>query len=92
LVALFDGRYWGTQSKVHLWIMVFRVECDDLTPRPGLEALDAQFFARDHLPGAMHEGHSQRIAQVFEVLDGATYFDPASSTEGPLPMFQRSEV
>jgi ADP-ribose pyrophosphatase YjhB (NUDIX family) len=90
LVAIFDGRHWGTQSKVHIWHLVFRIDCDDLTPQPGTEALDAQFFARDHLPAALHEGHGQRIAMVFEVLDGPTYFDPASSIEGPLPMFQQT--
>jgi hypothetical protein len=45
---------------------------------------------RDDLPEAMHEGHGQRVAKVFEMLGGTAYFDPASSIEGPLPMFQQS--
>ncbi|HLF09262.1 MAG TPA: NUDIX domain-containing protein [Dehalococcoidia bacterium] len=50
LLGVFDGRIWGSPDKVHLMNMVFQVECRDLSPKPGLETLDARFFPRDRLP------------------------------------------
>lgn len=90
LLGMFDGRLWGSTAKVHLINVVFQVQCDDLTPAPGIESLDAQFFARDHLPEAMHGGHSTRVPKCFELLDsGNTYFDPAASAHIALSMHQR---
>lgn len=90
LLGVFDGRLWGTQSKVHLIHPVFLVECHDLLPIPGVEALDVQFFSRSHLPHALHAGHELRIPRCFELLGQAeTYFDPAESSTGDVPLYQR---
>ena len=90
LLAVFDGRLWGSRSKVHLVHPVFLVTCDDLTPQPGIETLDAQFFARDHLPAPLHRGHDLRIPRVFEALDQPAFFDPADSRAAVMPMEQRT--
>ncbi len=89
LLAVFDGRLWGSRAKVHLVHPVFLVTCDDLTPHPGIEAIDAGFFARDHLPPRLHPGHDRRIPRVFEALDRPAFFDPADSRAAAMPMEQR---
>lgn len=90
LLGMFDARYWGSRVKAHLINMVFRVACDDLTPSPGIEALDAGYFARDALPLPLHPGHDTRIPMVFERLARDAYFDPADSRNGELSMVQRT--
>ncbi len=90
LLGMFDARYWGSRVKAHLINMVFRVVCDDLTPSPGIEALDAGYFARDALPQPLHPGHDTRIPVVFERLDRDAYFDPADSREAYLSSIQRT--
>lgn len=89
LLGVFDGRMWGSRAKVHIINMTFLVHCDDLKPVPGLEALVAQFFARDSLPEPLHPGHDQRIPKCFELLDQDAYFDPAAAETLTLPMHQR---
>ncbi len=90
LLGIFDGRLWGTRAKVHLLHPVFLVECADLEPIPGIEMLDARFFAPDALPEAMHEGHELRVPKTFQLWRGGeTYFDPACSLSGAMPMYQR---
>jgi ADP-ribose pyrophosphatase YjhB (NUDIX family) len=92
LLGVFDARLWGSTAKVHLMNITFLVHCDDLTPAPGIECLDAQFFARDHLPTPMHPGHDKRIPKCFELLDsGQTHFDPSDATALELPMHQRHD-
>lgn len=90
LLGVFDGRFWGSQSKVHLIHFVFLVECMEQSPVPGIEMLDARYFAPDALPAAMHKGHGERIPKCVELLHtGETYFDPAVSTGATMPMHQR---
>jgi ADP-ribose pyrophosphatase YjhB (NUDIX family) len=90
LLALFDGRQWGSRSKVHILHLVFLVECQDIVPVPGLEMLDARFFAADRLPQAMHRGHDVRVPKCLQLLhSGTTFFDPASSEHIDMPMYQR---
>ncbi len=92
LLGIFDGRLWGSRSAVHLIHPVFEVVCDDLAAVPGIECLDAQFFARDQLPAAMHHGHDRRVPLCFELRNsGIPYFDPADSTEAVMPMHQRPD-
>lgn len=88
LIGVWDGRVWGSRSKVHIVNVVFRVECDDFIPAPGIEALDARFFAPDNLPDPLHPGHSNRIARVF-AHTGATFVDLADTRQDELPVFQR---
>jgi ADP-ribose pyrophosphatase YjhB (NUDIX family) len=91
LLGVFDGRLWGSPSKVHLTAHVFLMRCDDLTPSPGLETLDAQFFARDRLPDTLHPGHDRRVPVCFEAWEsGAAYVDSADAREMDLPPFQRN--
>lgn len=91
LLGVFDGRYWGSQSKVHIIHFVFLVECAAHAPVPGVEMLDARFFAADALPAALHWGHGERIAKCLDLArTGETYFDPARSEDRPMPMHQRS--
>ncbi len=91
LLAVFDGRLWGSRSKVHLIHSVFLVQCRELTPTPGMETLDARFFAVEHLPEHMHEGHYPRVMKCFEALDGETFFDPADTSELDMPTHQRPD-
>jgi len=90
LLGLFDGRRWGTLARVHVVHLVFRVECDELLPSPGMEMDEVGFFAADRLPKPMRPGHETRVPKVFELVrDGGTFFDPAASYGANLPMHQR---
>ena len=88
LLGIFDGQKWGSRSKVHFAHAVFQVQCANPTPSPGLEARDAGFFAADALP-PLFVGHDRIVPLCFSLRDQPTYFDPASSVDGDLPMHQR---
>lgn len=76
LLGVYDNRLWGTTTRVHMLNLVFRVECRDLTPSPGVECLDARFCSREALPTlTLHPGHDTRIPAWFDALDGDVYFD-----------------
>lgn len=89
LLGIFDARLWQSEMRVHMIDMLFHVECQDLTPHVGIEALDAAYFAQHKLPTPLHHGHSGRIGQAFKSYQGETYFDPASSYGVEMPMHQR---
>lgn len=90
LLGIFDNRNWGTWSKVHMWHLVFAVSCSDFAAVPGIECLDARFFAPNALPEQMHGSHGPRLQQCLLALrDDTTYIDPADTLTGPLPMAQR---
>jgi ADP-ribose pyrophosphatase YjhB (NUDIX family) len=90
LLGVFDGRFWGSQEKIHMINPVFLVECTELSPVPGIEALDARFFSRDALPQEMHAGHELRGPKCFDLLNQPeTYFDPSDSVTDTMPMHQR---
>ena len=90
LLGLFDGRHWGSRSKVHLVHFVFLVDCAELSPVPGMEMLAARFFPPHQLPQAMHHGHDLRVPKVVELWQsGETFFDPAASDHAVMPMRQR---
>lgn len=94
LLAVFDGHKWGSRSPMHLMNVVFQVECEEFTPSPGLETLDARFFAQDALPGDLHPGHDRRLPHVLNLLQtphAPAYFDPADSREQEMPTHQREE-
>lgn len=91
LLAVFNGPSWGSRSKMHGVMMAFQVECDNLMPQPGIEALDARFFAYDAIP-ELTPGHVQRLPKILALLrtpQAASYFDPADWHAGELPEFQR---
>lgn len=90
LLGVFDGRLWGSRAKVHIIHFVFLVECADLMPIPGMEMLDARFFAPGALPPAMHRGHDLRVPITCQLArSGETFFDPAASYDQAMPMHQR---
>ena len=90
LLGVFDGRFWGSRAKVHIIHFVFLVECADLSPVPGVEMLDAQFFPPEALPSEMHQGHELRVPICCQLARGGeTFFDPAASYERAMPMHQR---
>jgi ADP-ribose pyrophosphatase YjhB (NUDIX family) len=92
LLGLFDNHRWPGWSKVHMWHLVFLIECPDLTPAPGIESLDAQFFPPDALPSELHSSHGPRLAAVVAAWrDGTTYSDPGTSLDLAMPMHQRPE-
>ncbi|MCD4685117.1 MAG: NUDIX domain-containing protein [Anaerolineae bacterium] len=91
LLGLFDARLWGSRFKGHLVNMVFEVLCDTLTPSPGVECLDAAFFAPDALPMPLHPGHDRRVPEVFTLRERDAYFDPADARGKSMPMFQRPD-
>lgn len=92
LLRVFDGRHWESRTKVHLVHPVFLIECDDLTPSPGIESLDARFFNRNELPKEMHAGHELRVPKCFDLVKQPdTYFDPADSYTVDLPLHQRPQ-
>lgn len=91
VLGIFDGRIWKSRSKAHIMNFVYQVQCQDLTPHPGIEALDARFFAPDDLPSPMHPGHELRIPKSIEALkSGKPFIDPASAYELDLTNFQRN--
>ena len=90
LLGLFDGQRWGSRSKVHFTHAVFQIQCDDLMPKPGMEVLDARFFAADGLP-VLYVGHDRIVPKCFELRDSVAHFDPASSDNEDMPGHQRSE-
>ena len=73
--------------------LVYLVRCDDLTPAPGLEMLEARFFPPDALPAPMHPGHDQRLPLCIELArTGQTFADPATTLGATdLPMHQRPD-
>ncbi len=90
LLGVFDGRLWGSRSKVHLIHFVFLVECAELAPVPGIEMLAARFFPPEALPPEMHRGHDLRVPICRELArNGETFFDPAASYGQEMPMHQR---
>ena len=90
LLGVFDGPRWGSRSKVHMLHLVYLVRCDELTPIPGIEMLEAGFFAPDALPVPLHASHERRVPKCFELVrSGRTYFDPATSYGIAMPMHQR---
>ena len=89
LLAVFDGRRWGTRGKVHLIHPVILVTCSEPSPVPGSEMLAAGFFLPDQLP-ALHPGHDQRVPKVIALAQsGETFIDPASSDDLDLALHQR---
>jgi ADP-ribose pyrophosphatase YjhB (NUDIX family) len=90
-LGIFDGPLWGSYAPVHLINMVFLVECDDLRPSVGQEALDAQFFAQNALPENLHRNHAGRVPKVFEMLHEGCFLDLADSTDMELDNLQRPD-
>ncbi len=91
-LAVFDAQKWSTFFKFHLIHFVFLVGCDDYTPAPGIESLDARYFGPEALPASelMHASHSRRIPVCIDMWrSGQTYFDPADSRALDMPMQQR---
>jgi 8-oxo-dGTP pyrophosphatase MutT (NUDIX family) len=92
LLGIFDSRHWKSRSKVHLWHLTFLVACTDLAPSPGIECLDARFFALDALPVELSGNHGPRLAESLTALrSGQTYFDPGTSVDVAMPMGQRPQ-
>ena len=92
LLGIFDNLRWPSRSKVHMWHLTFLVNCADLTPLPGIECLDAQFFAPDALPTELHGNHGPRLIETFAALrSGQAYFDPGTSIGVAMPMGQRPQ-
>lgn len=90
LMGVFDGALWQSRMKGHISHVVYQIECDNLTPSVGIEALDARFFSRDALPNELHPGHEQRIYRYFELLaSGESNFDPADAAAIELSELQR---
>lgn len=93
LLGVFDGRRWGSRTRVHMIHLVYLVRCDDLTPMPGIEMLDARFFPPDALPEPMHSGHGQRLPVCIELArNGQVFTDPATTIAATdLPTHQRPD-
>ena len=76
LLALYDSRFWPSQSRMQLCIASFLMQTDDDpklhtgmedTPSSLAETLDVGFFAEDHLP-KMHIGHDRRVPMTFQLI------------------------
>lgn len=92
LLGVFDGPRWGSRAVMHGITLVFHVQCPQLKPLTGLETLAVDFFPVDTLPQPLYPGHEQRIPKALEMVDtGQTYFDPADTLNGTLPMTQRPD-
>ncbi len=77
LLGVFDSRLWKTQTKSHLFHFVFLVESENPDPKPGSEALAADFFSESNLP-ELSPGQVRRLPIVFKILRGEIprpYFD-----------------
>lgn len=91
LLGVMDGRLWDSRAKVHVVNLIFEIGCPDLTPKPGIEAVDARFFGQHALPQPLQAGHTMRVPKCFELLDAETYFDPAESLTTDMPVHQRTD-
>jgi ADP-ribose pyrophosphatase YjhB (NUDIX family) len=83
LLAILDSRIWKSGTKVQLYHVVFQVEVEEGTPRPGPEALDVDFFPEEALP-PLAPGHHLAVPLVFKLLRGeipAPYFDRVEANE-----------
>lgn len=90
LLGVFDGPKWGSLAKVHHINMIFHVQCDDLTPKLGIEATDWAYYGPDELPSPMHPSHRLRVPKAFELIQTEqTYYDPVCSEDITLSMVQR---
>lgn len=91
LLGIFDGRRWGSRTKIHMLHLVYLVRCDEFEAVPGMEMLEARFFPPDALPEPMHSGHGRRLPYCIELArSGETYADPATTlSTDDLPTHQR---
>ncbi|MBN1310402.1 MAG: NUDIX hydrolase N-terminal domain-containing protein [Anaerolineae bacterium] len=89
VLGIFDGVRWQTRERVHLVHVVFQVDCENLAPNPGIEALQARYFSAGDLPADMHPGHDLRVPRCFALRNGNTYFDPADSSVADFSSLQR---
>jgi ADP-ribose pyrophosphatase YjhB (NUDIX family) len=90
LLGAFDSSVWRTPTRTQLLMLVFQVECRDLTAEPGSEMTDAQFFPLDGLPAQMTASQASKVTMCGELVrTGGSYVDPASSYDADLPMHQR---
>ncbi|MFN8636510.1 MAG: NUDIX domain-containing protein [Chloroflexota bacterium] len=90
LLGVFDGRLWGSRTRVHMIHLVYLVQCADLTPAPGVEMLEAGFFSPNALPDPMHSGHGRRAPFCVELArTGQSFADPSTSYGVEMPMHQR---
>jgi ADP-ribose pyrophosphatase YjhB (NUDIX family) len=77
LLGVFDSRLWRSQSKSHLYHVIFEADAPDGTPIVTSEATDWGFFTPDELP-SLSPGHAQRIPILFKLKAGEIkppYFD-----------------
>ena len=84
LLAILDSRIWKSGTKVQLYHVIFQVEVDEGSPKPGPEALDVGFFPEEALP-PLAPGHHLAVPLVFKLLRGeipAPFFDRVEADEG----------
>jgi ADP-ribose pyrophosphatase YjhB (NUDIX family) len=78
LVGVFDSCYHQTQSRFHLYQIVFLCqpsgEPDDDHPSHGHETIGKGWFAEDNLPANMDPNHISRIPHAFRVWRGGEPF------------------
>jgi ADP-ribose pyrophosphatase YjhB (NUDIX family) len=90
LLGVFDALAWGSRAKAHYIALTFHVICQEYTPAPGVEMLEAAYFPTDRLPNPLHFGYERRLPKCLEMLtQGEVYFDPAASYQLDMPMHQR---
>jgi ADP-ribose pyrophosphatase YjhB (NUDIX family) len=92
LLGVFNGPDWKSHAPMQSQLLVFLIQCEDLTPQPGLEALSAGYFAKDNIPDKLHPSHRLRLPLIFEMYEtGGCYHDPASSDDIDLMTFQQRD-
>jgi 8-oxo-dGTP pyrophosphatase MutT (NUDIX family) len=93
LLGMFDARYWGSRTRVHLLVNVFLCEADNFDAKAGMECLDAGWFDPHYLPEGMHVGHDRRITECLKHLEaGTTFYDPSTHHDMKLDDFQRPDA
>lgn len=81
LLAIFDSRLIGAQTKSHMYFVTFLVEAEPGEPRAGREETDVGFFAKDELPD-LAPGRRITVPMLFRLIRGevpAPYFHPAGT-------------
>ena len=81
LLAVFDSRLIGAQTKTHMYFATFLIEAEPGEPRAGREETDVGFFAENELPD-LAPGRRITVPMLFRLFRGevpAPYFDLASA-------------
>ncbi|MFC1921027.1 NUDIX domain-containing protein [Chloroflexota bacterium] len=83
LLGVFDSRIWKSQTKFHVYHVIFEVSVESGKPAVTKEATEWGYYSADELPD-LSPGHHLRVPFLFKLMDGsvkAPYFDEPAHPE-----------